>query len=431
MAIEQQDQQDNYYAVLLIVSHSGATNDPFPPSFTIHVRRPSCASSPTSRGRASPPHSSADMLRPSIVRADTIDLQDQRNPTAADHSRHPNPIANGLAPHQRAEVEQVQQDQRSEEQSLQEAWSTGENVEESGGGDGADDGGETESDGDDDMMDRISSSPSIDDGGSPQPSSPLPTIINNTTPLSQRQRASVWPPRTSSLSPSPRTPTPTKYATFNQSATPPARNTPSDDGSPSPSVLTPRHLPLHVSRTRGMASPLSPLSQEQSATKEESSSPLDDFASKRSLRGGGLAGFPSPVSRQAECHHGMGRYGPGVPPVRGENAGDHHEDDIAGIFEERCRQSQWRRENMEHSTSGITDTSDRDIAISQAIDSLSRPIESPYRLFPSNFSSRPQKGVEQSPSLTSIESVDLPNILLPVDDPLLDRSPSPTDSTDS
>ena len=37
------------------------------------------------------------MTRPNIVRADTIDLQDQDNPSAAEHSKPA--VQNGLAPH--------------------------------------------------------------------------------------------------------------------------------------------------------------------------------------------------------------------------------------------------------------------------------------------------------------------------------------------
>ena len=58
--------------------------------------------------------------RPGIVRADTIDLQDQDNPTAAEHQKHPQ--SNGLAPHQAAQIQQVREERYSEEQTLQDVW---------------------------------------------------------------------------------------------------------------------------------------------------------------------------------------------------------------------------------------------------------------------------------------------------------------------
>ena len=61
-----------------------------------------------------------------------------------------------------------------------------------------------------------------------------------------------------------------------------------------------------------------------------------------------------------------------------------------------------------------------------------RPIESPFRKhsFSNNFSAT-ETHLEQSPSLNSIASVDLKDVLLPVDDPLLDTPPTETDDTDS
>nr|POF13814.1 tip elongation aberrant protein tea4 [Quercus suber] len=128
------------------------------------------------------------MSRPNIVRADTIDLQDQENPTASDHHKQsPDLNHSGLAAHQAAVIHRVREERHSEEQSLADVWnqnpdSTNDenrkqaeaNGEQHDRADGTTDGdehdveedaGEAENDGDDDMMDRISSSPSIDDGG--------------------------------------------------------------------------------------------------------------------------------------------------------------------------------------------------------------------------------------------------------------------------
>ncbi|KAK4553825.1 protein phosphatase regulator [Recurvomyces mirabilis] len=117
------------------------------------------------------------------VRADTLDLQDHDNPSAAEHQRHPG--QNGVAPHQASQLNHVSEERHSEEQSLHEAWNLAGKLTEDPGaiaeaqanhengnatngtqqdGEEGGEGGESEAEGDDDMMDRISSSPSIDDG---------------------------------------------------------------------------------------------------------------------------------------------------------------------------------------------------------------------------------------------------------------------------
>ncbi|EMC98149.1 hypothetical protein BAUCODRAFT_32149 [Baudoinia panamericana UAMH 10762] len=119
------------------------------------------------------------MARPNPVRADTIDLQDQDHPSAARHQKQP--LQNGLAPHQASQLHHVVEERQTEEQSLADAWNHTENLTEepsaideaqanadaaNGVHQDGEEGGEGtdgESEGDDDMMDRISSSPSIDD----------------------------------------------------------------------------------------------------------------------------------------------------------------------------------------------------------------------------------------------------------------------------
>ena len=93
---------------------------------------------------------------------------------------------------------------QQQHQTTEHPGTNGAHIEDEEGGEA----GHSEVEADDDMMDRISSSPSIDDGGYTPHSSPPPF-----TP-----RRMVWPERKSSLSPSPRsdTPTPTPE-TFNQS----------------------------------------------------------------------------------------------------------------------------------------------------------------------------------------------------------------------
>ncbi|KAK0711309.1 hypothetical protein B0H67DRAFT_284415 [Lasiosphaeris hirsuta] len=148
------------------------------------------------------------MTRPLIIRADTIDLQDRDAPTAQVHLK---PVADRLlAPHQADTLREVAAETAEEEyRSPRISWTPGgttdldqyadadpynnprENsraisgrdnamqtgsqqdalaIAQNGGVSGvdADDGdldGETEVDMDDDMMDKISSSPSIEDGG--------------------------------------------------------------------------------------------------------------------------------------------------------------------------------------------------------------------------------------------------------------------------
>lgn len=111
------------------------------------------------------------MTRPGIVRADTLDLQDQENPSAQDHSRSgPQHLEFGdqlIGAHQAQEIRHVGRERQEEEHNLQQAWSAA--ATDGGNSDimMADDGRisdtEGESASDDDMMDRISSSPSISD----------------------------------------------------------------------------------------------------------------------------------------------------------------------------------------------------------------------------------------------------------------------------
>ncbi|OCL13622.1 hypothetical protein AOQ84DRAFT_97015 [Glonium stellatum] len=157
------------------------------------------------------------MTRPQIIRADTLDLQDKTSPTAQDHSRqpaHPSPLGVGpAAPHQAAAVRHVSEERSAEESNLSRAWSDANTLREDPGSDDektivdsingdnslqqdeqavrlnggisgtGDDGdmADAEIEDLDDDMDKISSSPSIDDGGYFLPS--------------------TWPKRNSSLTP--------------------------------------------------------------------------------------------------------------------------------------------------------------------------------------------------------------------------------------
>ncbi|KAF1815425.1 hypothetical protein P152DRAFT_185202 [Eremomyces bilateralis CBS 781.70] len=143
------------------------------------------------------------MTRPHIIRADTIDLQDHIFPSAQDHSRQAqNPASQGIgqtAPHQAAAVRHMQEERHSEEEQLSHAWNPTDGnlhneppsddehvlfengvhdqhqvyqrddsaIQQNGGHSGSheEEPGDADADDgmDDDMMDKISSSPSIDD----------------------------------------------------------------------------------------------------------------------------------------------------------------------------------------------------------------------------------------------------------------------------
>ncbi|KAF8866726.1 hypothetical protein BDZ45DRAFT_700342 [Acephala macrosclerotiorum] len=194
------------------------------------------------------------MLRPEIIRADSIDLQDQNAPSAQDHTRqpaHPAPLGSGPpAPHQaetlrELKVEAAEENHRSPRVSKE--WSTTEvqqlqqygddlaagvtsnlnganlqqqqddlAVAQNGGltGSTAEDADMADAEGDDgmddDMMDKISSSPSIDDGGYSLPH--------------------LWPQRADSLTHS--TPTKSPSQACGESS--------------SPFVETPEYFPLGV-----------------------------------------------------------------------------------------------------------------------------------------------------------------------------------------
>ncbi|KAL8700294.1 MAG: hypothetical protein Q9224_001031 [Gallowayella concinna] len=185
------------------------------------------------------------MTRPHIIRADTIDLQDQDSPSAKDHTRqpaHPAPYGEGRpAPHQEralkhAEQEtavelhhtrspRVSQDLSGKELQLLQEDGDGyvnpdlitphqeQQVQRNGSTGGEADSADAEGDDglEDELMDKISSSPSIDEGGY---STPLP-----------------WPSRADSLHPArslEKTPSPPTHHHF----------------SSSPFLSTPLHFPF-------------------------------------------------------------------------------------------------------------------------------------------------------------------------------------------
>lgn len=178
--------------------------------------------------------------RPNLVRADTIDLQDQDAPSAAEHNKHLD--ADGIAPHQAAQFQHVQEERRSEEETLADAWNMagqqtnghdvaaqkdGEVEKKSEETDATGGDGEEDTDGeddDDDMMDRMSSSPSIGDGAFSQPF------------LEPAAERSFGQPGTTQ-------PAESDWATFNQSPSPTLDS--------SPFVDVPQHMPLQLEKFSG------------------------------------------------------------------------------------------------------------------------------------------------------------------------------------
>ncbi|KAI7486802.1 hypothetical protein KC357_g2625 [Hortaea werneckii] len=351
------------------------------------------------------------MARPGLVRADTLDLQDQDNPSAAEHLRHPD---GDVAPHQAAELHHVVEERHSEEQSLHEAWHLAgrltdepeaidraqadhdynhhDHDHDHGHADGSHqdgveggEGSESEVEGDDDMMDRISSSPSIDDGGSTLPSSPPE---NAPTPHPQHKqitarRWKVWAPaRSSSLSPPPTTTPMCEH--FNSSSMSPlsVSSFVGSEGS-SPFVQTPQHLPLRLRESGG----------------------------------------PQPFS----SHHRVSRYGHTL------NAGLDATDERDKVKRSGSSNSCLARRECNE------DNEDRDGFLDRRAPAHNdfRPGDSHVRKhsFMSNLEDGSSYALEQSPSLTSIGSIgsaNLDDVLLPVDDPLLDHPPpSPSSSSSS
>lgn len=177
---------------------------------------------------------------------DTIDLQDPRAPSAQDHTRQPNRLntgGRGPSPHQADALRHAEKDAADEQQrSPRVSWGDGDlqlesrPAEDSSIGQEANDGrralddpaarhdspaedvemtdGEEDDGLDDDMMDKISSSPSIDDGGYHQsqdlpvqaiPSLPAPVTLEllsfqNSTGLGSSAPLMSTPPHCSDLS---------------------------------------------------------------------------------------------------------------------------------------------------------------------------------------------------------------------------------------
>ncbi|KAF2011313.1 hypothetical protein BU24DRAFT_435817 [Aaosphaeria arxii CBS 175.79] len=182
------------------------------------------------------------MTRPQIIRADTLDLQDKTSPTAQDHTRQPEqpaPLGVGpAAPHQEAALRNVNEERHSEEVRLQNGMANDASHDDrgnsqkdeqavrlNGGMAGDNDDGdlqdaEEEEDMDDDMMDKISSSPSIDDGGYiSYYSTASPDQVSPKTPNLRQSQDAANSPSSSLFSSSPFTATPLHFPISTSSAT--------------------------------------------------------------------------------------------------------------------------------------------------------------------------------------------------------------------
>lgn len=118
-------------------------------------------------------------VRSNLPFTDTLDLQDQDSPSTQDHHKHSAQNVdfgdNLIGSHHASEIRHIHEERQDEQRNLQQAWNaTGENQGafangvngHHAGDDGKSAAADSESDAasDDDLMDRTSSSPSIDDG---------------------------------------------------------------------------------------------------------------------------------------------------------------------------------------------------------------------------------------------------------------------------
>jgi hypothetical protein len=244
---------------------------------------------------------------------DTIDLQaGQTSPSAQDHSRKPpqNAAVATTAPHQTSELRHIAEERHLEEEHLSNAWNqanglsdeppsedeerypNGMNGQEHGDADAQQNGGSTgenedadmrDNDGDsmdDDMMDKISSSPSISDG----------VYISSSPPQ--------WPERSSSI----RTLiTPPKRSSIERLSNGSDADVESDASSPY--FLTPLHLPLRYysptpGSSRNWSQPGIPLEEEA-----DSSSPFTMIPEHYPL------GYRPRMPARSEGHHHHHRMG--------------------------------------------------------------------------------------------------------------------------
>ena len=345
-----------------------------------------------------------------VASKDTIDLQDQSSPSAQDHSRKPaQPSQNGLsslAPHQASEIRHAQKERLSEEITLVNAWNNvqglsdeppsdddatladghhaaeGMDLQQSAaqstaGEDSEMANGEGDDDMDDDMMDKISSSPSISDGGY------IP---------------SIWPRRTSSLT-SVHSPLVSPVCDSSSELSLRCEYETRSSAS-SPFVSTPTHFPIGRSASCGktLLSTVKNVSSESSRPispcelDEDSSSPFNSSPEHFPLT---LALF----SLQAKDHHRKGEYatsddthgstessydpidGDAQPKADPEDYADEERDQLSPLFSEQIDRI-LNRSTSRPSTPLSLEKSPSDIELELQLLPFSDPLLEPFSCDP-------------------------------------------------
>ncbi|RVX74211.1 hypothetical protein B0A52_02043 [Exophiala mesophila] len=296
-------------------------------------------------------------LKPQLVRADTLDLQDHNTPSAQDHSRqptHPSPYGYGpAAPHQaqtlrQAEHEAYQQQhsspRASEDKSAGAAFGYGDAEDEAGGGSSqngpmtssynpqdTDEGESVDShdeDMDDDLLDKISSSPSIDDGKYPLP---------------------AWPPRVDSV----------------MCEASPASSSAIDREIPSSSPFssTPDHFPLNLSQRSTSTSHLGEFQVYQDIEEEDHQTGHHnhlDSENSTSVLATSILGISIPLSESQEFQKYLLPLDD--PLLLDESDGSHENYSAHTYYHSNDNQyADWQDENvyiLDHDSSSDDDTGD-------------------------------------------------------------------------
>lgn len=269
---------------------------------------------------------------------------------------------------------------------------------------------EGEGESDDDMMDRISSSPSIDDDGGFLPSSP-PSVMSVTPTLSSPL---AWPDRKSSL-----TPELWIETSFNESShTLPASLSPSTTDC-FPMLSTPVQSPLVKKwKDRFRIRLRSPLASSPLRLRDTSSSPFTDTPTHLPL----ILNQTSPSPSE---HHHEGRYA--LDNGTAEERSPLSETWTTGG---QSDESSWPFTPAQDSTADHPPSAENlNVKANRTDDSPTRsPIASPFRRHSLTRSTEmlASSALESSPSYNSLNSERLGAILLPAEDPLLEDNTSIT-----
>jgi hypothetical protein len=331
--------------------------------------------------------------------ADTIDLQDHNAPSAQDHSRKPQQSSQGgIGPaansHQASELRHVQEERHNEEEHLSHSWNQSNGLSDEPPSDDERDfadgmhgeqpnhnhnlrqngedsemaDAESGDDMDDDMMDKISSSPSISDGG----------YFSHA--LTQ------WPRRSSSI----RAPTPPIVEKRPRHSSSAAGDGESDASSPF--VITPAHLPLSLTLTGPTGT--SAFQAGNSIPQTRSNTPLELESSDSS------SPFTTPPA-----HYPL--YFPSSPPeVQSE---DHH----------RSVEYQASPTTTRHMDEGFVDSDDFDEERRDTLGPLFSEAKARYWSRRREQEMNAEHMYQQPHLVKSASDIELEGQLLPLHDPLL------------